>query len=151
MDGLDARGNPRRSLWGFLYIAAIIMGALYLTDVAQTRSLAGATDGLAAYTWQWTLFIGGITGLVGNLMPRHHFRIALTVESAGAMSTAIMIAIYVSTLSSTSIGTTPWATIVWMSSIAAGLAGRVIECMRQRSRAIAYKAVREIIDQNARG
>lgn len=84
MDGLNRRSHPRRSLWSAFYLAALVMGALYLTDVTETRSLASATDGLAAYTWQWTLLVGGAVGLAGNLAPRHHYRTALTAEAAVA-------------------------------------------------------------------
>lgn len=45
MDGLDARGNPRRSMWACFYAAALIMGVLYVTDTEQALSLASATRG----------------------------------------------------------------------------------------------------------
>lgn len=48
MDGLNHRGHPRRSLWSAFYLAAAVMDVLYLTDIAETRSLAGATDNAAA-------------------------------------------------------------------------------------------------------
>lgn len=152
MDGLNRRGHPRRSLWGCFYLAALVMGALYLTDVTQARSLAGATDGTAAYSWQWTLFLGGAVGLTGNLAPRHRYSTALTVEAVGALSTAGMVAIYVGVIwLAPATQQTPYATIVWMSAVAAGLAGRGVEAFRQRQRAIEYAAARDAIEYAAQG
>lgn len=147
MDGLDARGNPRRSLWACFYAAGLLMGILYLTDVTETRSLAGATDGLAAYTWQWTLLAGGAVGLAGNLAPRHHYQYALTIEAAGAMCVAFAAAVYVSVLVTNPItGSIPTATVTWMSSIVLALTGRFVEAFRQRRRAIDYAVARRTID-----
>ena len=147
MDGLNHRGHPRRSLWSLLYMAAAIMGILYLTDVAETRSLAGATDGLAAYTFQWTLLAGGLAGLTGNLMPRHAYRHALTIEAAGALATAVMAAIYVGVIAfAPATSNIPYATVVWMSSIVLALAGRFIEAFQQRRRALDYAVARRTID-----
>ena len=147
MDGLDHRGHPRRSLWSAFYLAALIMGALYLTDIEQARSLASTTDGLAAYTWQLTLLTGGAVGLAGNLAPRRHYRNALTAEAAGAMCVALAAAVYVSVLVANPIsGSIPTATVTWMSSIVLALAGRVIEAFQQRRRAIDYAVARRTID-----
>ena len=152
MDGLDERGNPRRSLWSLLYMAAVIMGALYLTDIAQTRSLAGATDNVAAYSWQISLLVGGLAGLAGNLAPRHRYRTALTVEAAGALSTAAMVAIYVGfVIFAPATNMVPYATIVWMSAVAVALAGRGIEAFQQRQRAIEYAAARDAIRDATQG
>ena len=146
MDGLNHRGHPRRSLWATLYLAALVMGALYLADFTQARSLAGATDGTAAYSWQWTLFLGGAVGLAGNLAPRHRYRTALTVEAVGALSTAAMVAIYVGVIwAAPATGQPPYATIVWMSAVAVALAGRAVEAFQQRRRAIEYAAARAAI------
>lgn len=151
MDGLNRRGHPHRSLWSAFYLAALVMGALYLTDVAQTRSLAGATDGTAAYSWQWTLFLGGVVGLAGNLAPRHKYRTALTVEAAGALSTAAMVAVYVGfVIFAPATGQTPYATITWMSAVAVALAGRAVEAFQQRQRAIEYAAARAAIREAAK-
>lgn len=147
MDGLDQRGHPRRSLWGCFYAAALIMGVLYVTDTEQARSLASTTDGLAAYTWQWTLLTGGAVGLAGNLAPRHHYRAALTAEAAGALCVAFAATVYVSVLVANPItDSIPTATVTWMGSIVAALAGRFIEAFQQRRRAIDYAAARRAID-----
>ena len=152
MDGLNRRGHPRRSLWSAFYLAALVMGALYLADVTQARSLAGATDGTAAYSWQWTLFLGGGVGLTGNLAPRHRYRTALTVEAVGALSTAGMVAIYVGVIwLAPATQQTPYATIVWMSAIAVALAGRCVQAFQQRQRAIEYAAARDAIRDAAQG
>lgn len=152
MDGLNRRGHPRRSLWSLLYMAAVIMGALYLTDIAQTRSLAGATDNVAAYSWQISLLVGGLAGLAGNLAPRHKYRTALTVEAAGALSTAAMVAIYVGfVIFAPATSQPPYATIVWMSAVAVALAGRGVEAFQQRQRAIEYAAARDAIRDATQG
>ena len=152
MDGLNHRGHPRRSLWAVVYAAAVIMGVLYLADIAQARSLAGATDSTAAYSWQWTLFLGGLVGLAGNLAPRHRYRTALTVEAAGALSTAAMVAIYVGVIwLAPATGQPPYATIVWMSAVAVAVAGRGVEAFQQRRRAIEYAAARAAIRDAAQG
>lgn len=147
MDGLDQRGYPRRSLWGCFYTAALIMGVLYVTDTEQALSLASATDGLAAYTWQWTLLTGGAVGLAGNLAPRRRYRTALTAEAAGALCVALAAAVYVSVLVANPISDSiPAATVTWMGSIVLALAGRFIEAFQQRRRAIDYAAARRTID-----
>lgn len=147
MDGLDARGNPRRSMWACFYAAATIMGLLYVTDTEQARSLASTTDGLAALTWQWTLLAGGAVGLAGNLAPRHHYRAALTAEAAGALCVALAAAVYVIVLVANPISDSiPVATVTWMSSIVLALAGRFIEAFQQRRRAIDYAIARRTID-----
>ena len=152
MDGLDREGRPRRSLWSAFYLAALVMGALYLTDVTDARSLAGATDGTAAYSWQWTLFLGGAVGLTGNLAPRHRYRTALTVEAVGALSTAGMVAIYVGVIwLAPATSQPPYATIVWMSAIAFALAGRCVQAFQQRQRAIEYAAARAAIRDATQG
>ena len=152
MDGLNRRGHPRRSLWSAFYLAALVMGALYLTDVTQARSLAGATDGTAAYSWQWTLFLGGAVGLAGNVAPRHQYRTALTVEAVGALSTAAMVAIYVGVIwLAPATSQPPYATIVWMSAVAVALAGRGVEAFQQRQRAIEYAAARAAIRDATQG
>lgn len=147
MDGLNTRGHPRRSLWACFYAAGLLMGILYLADVAETRSLAGATDGLAAYSWQWTLTIGGAAGLAGNLAPRHQYRTALTIEAAGALCVAVMAGIYVGVIAlAPATSNIPYATVVWMSAIVIALAGRFIEAFQHRRRAIDYAAARRTID-----
>ena len=152
MDGLNRRGHPRRSLWSAFYLAALIMGTLYLADIAQTRSLAGATDNVAAYSWQISLLVGGLAGLAGNLAPRHKFRTALTVEAAGALSTAAMVAIYVGfVIFAPATNMVPYATIVWMSAVAVALAGRAVEAFQQRQRAIEYAAARAAIRDATQG
>ena len=152
MDGLNHRGHPRRSLWAAFYTAALVMGVLYLADIAQARSLAGATDSTAASSWQWTLFLGGGVGLAGNLAPRHQYRTALTVEAAGALSTAAMVAIYVGVIwLAPATSQPPYATIVWMSAVAVAVAGRGVEAFQQRQRAIEYAAARAAIRDAAQG
>ena len=152
MDGLNPRGHPRRSLWACFYLAALIIGTLYLADATQARSLAGATDGTAAYSWQWTLFLGGAVGLAGNLAPRHRYRTALTVEAVGALSTAAMVAIYVGVIwLAPATNQPPYATIVWMSAIAVALAGRCVQAFQQRQRAIEYAAARDAIRDATQG
>ena len=152
MDGLNRRGHPRRSLWSAFYLAALVMGALYLTDIAQTRSLAGATDNVAAYSWQISLLVGGLAGLAGNLAPRHRYRTALTVEAVGALSTAAMVAIYVGfVIFAPATNMVPYATIVWMSAIAVALTGRAVEAFQQRQRAIEYAAARAAIRDATQG
>ena len=152
MDGLDREGRPRRSMWAVFYLAALVMGALYLADIAQTRSLAGATDNVAAYSWQISLLVGGLAGLAGNLAPRHKYRTALTVEAAGALSTAAMVAIYVGfVIFAPATNMVPYATIVWMSAIAVALTGRAVEAFQQRQRAIEYAAARAAIRDATQG
>ena len=146
MDGLDQRGHPRRSLWAFFYLAAVIMGVLYLTDIAETRSLAGATDNAAAYSWQVSLLVGGLAGLVGNVAPRHRYRTALTIEASGALVTAVMVAIYVGfVVFAPATNMTPYATIMWMSAVVLALAGRFIEAFNHRRRALDYANARRAI------
>lgn len=146
MDGLNRRGHPRRSLWSAFYLAALVMGALYLADFTQARSLAGATDGTAAYSWQLTLFLGGAVGLAGNLAPRHRYRTALTVEAVGALSTAAMVVIYVGVIwAAPATSQPPYATIVWVSAVALAITGRAVEAFQQRQRAIEYAAARAAI------
>lgn len=152
MDGLNHRGHPRRSLWAVVYAAAVIMGLLYLADVAEARSLAGATDSTAASSWQWTLFLGGLVGLAGNLAPRRRYRSALTIEAAGAASTAAMVAIYVGVIwVAPATSQPPYATIVWLGALAVALGGRVIEAFQQRRRALDYEAARAVIRDATQG
>ena len=152
MDGLDHRGHPRRSLWSVFYLAAVVMGVLYLTDIAQTRSLAGATDNAAAYSWQISLLVGGLAGLAGNLAPRHRYRSALTIEASGALVTAAMVAIYVGfVIFAPATNMVPYATIVWMSAVILALAGRGVEAFQQRQRAIEYAAARAAIRDATQG
>lgn len=153
MDGFNRRGHPRRSMWSAVYAAATIMGVLYLTDIAESRSLAGATDGLAAYTWQWSLLLGGVAGLVGNLAPRHHYRHALTIEASGALITAVMAAVYVGFIAfAPATNSIPYATVAWMSSVIVALVGRFFEAFTQRRRALDYaSAARTIADFNREG
>ena len=146
MDGLNHRGHPRRSLWAAFYTAALVMGVLYLTDVAETRSLAGATDSLAAYSWQWSLLLGGAAGLAGNLAPRHHYRNALTIEASGALVTAVMAAIYVGFIAfAPATNQIHYATVAWMTAVIAALAGRFFEAFQQRRRALDYANARQAI------
>lgn len=146
MNGLDMSEHPPRSAWAYLYAAALVMGVLYLTDFAETKSLAGATDSLAAYTWQWTLTLGGVAGLVGNLAPRRWYRYVLTLEAAGALSVGAMAAIYVSAIAfAPSTTNPPWATIVWMTAIVAVLAGRFVETFHQRRNAIEHAEARRVV------
>ena len=152
MDGLNRRGHPRRSLWSAFYLAAVVMGALYLTDIAETRSLAGATDNAAAYSWQISLLVGGLAGLAGNLAPRHRYRSALTIEASGALVTAAMVAIYVGfVIFAPATNMVPYATIMWMSAVVLALAGRAVEAFQQRQRAIEYAAARAAIRDAAQG
>ena len=152
MDGLNRRGHPRRSLWSAFYLAAVVMGILYLTDIAQTRSLAGATDNAAAYSWQISLLVGGLAGLAGNLAPRHRYRSALTIEASGALVTAAMVAIYVGfVIFAPATNIVPYATIMWMSAVVLALAGRAVEAFQQRQRAIEYAAARAAIRDAAQG
>ena len=152
MDGLNRRGHPRRSLWSAFYLAAVVMGILYLTDIAQTRSLAGATDNVAAYSWQISLLVGGLAGLAGNLAPRHRYRSALTIEASGALVTAAMVAIYVGfVIFAPATNMVPYATIMWMSAVVLALAGRGVEAFQQRQRAIEYAAARAAIRDAAQG
>lgn len=152
MDGLNHLGHPRRSLWSAFYLAAVVMGVLYLTDIAQTRSLAGATDNAAAYSWQISLLVGGLAGLAGNLAPRHRYRSALTIEASGALVTAAMVAIYVGfVIFAPATNMVPYATIMWMSAVVLALAGRAVEAFQQRQRAIEYAAARAAIRDAAQG
>ena len=152
MDGLNRRGHPRRSLWSAFYLAAVVMGILYLTDIAQTRSLAGATDNAAAYSWQISLLVGGLAGLAGNLAPRHRYRSALTIEASGALVTAAMAAIYVGFVTfAPATNTVPYATVMWMSAVVVALAGRGVEAFQQRQRAIEYAAAKAAIRDAAKG
>ena len=45
----------------------------------------------------------------------------------------------------------PYATIVWMSAVAVGIAGRGVEAFQQRRRAIEYAAARDAIEYAAKG
>ena len=152
MDGLNRRGHPRRSLWSAFYLAAVVMGILYLTDIAETRSLAGATDNVAAYSWQISLLVGGLAGLAGNLAPRHRYRSALTIEASGALVTAAMVTIYVGfVIFAPATNIVPYATIMWMSAVVLALAGRAVEAFQQRQRAIEYAAARAAIRDATQG
>lgn len=146
MDGFNPRGHPRRSLWAAFYTAATVMGILYLTDVAQSRSLAGATDSLAAYSWQCSLLLGGIAGVVGNLAPRHRYRTALTIEACGALVTAVMASVYVGFIAfAPATNQIPYATVAWMSAVIVALVGRFFEAFTQRRRALDYEAAARTI------
>lgn len=142
-DGLNHMGQPSRGPWWVFYLAATVMGVMYLTGFTNTLSLAGATDSFAAHVWQWTLLMGGAVALAGNLAPRRHWRWASTAEAAGGASTALMVAVYVSSIAGAPVTTNPpWATIVWMSAVAGILALRAIGVMHQRRRAVALDSIR---------
>lgn len=146
-DGLNHRGQPNRGPWWVFYAASTVMGVMYLTGFASTLSLAGATDSLAAHVWQWTLLVGGAVALTGSLAPRRLWRTTATMEAAGAMSTALMVAIYVSSLTVHPVSDSrPWTTIVWMSAIVAALALRAVGVMHQRRQAVVIQKVRRDLD-----
>lgn len=145
-DGLNHKGEPSRGPWWAFYTASTLMGTMYLTGLASTLSLAGATDSLAALVWQWTLLAGGTVALAGNLLPRGYWRVAATMEAAGGASTASMVAVYVSSLTFHPVADNPpWTTIVWMSAIVVALALRAVDVMHQRRRAVALESIRHEI------
>lgn len=107
------------------YAAALILGALYVTDVATAIALASTTDGATAVAWQWALITGGAVGLVGAAAPIARpgvWRWALVADMIGAALVAVCLSIYVPILwlgSPTVM--TPWATICWVGAVCAAM------------------------------
>lgn len=118
------------------YLAAFIMGLLYLFDVATAASLAGTTDQFSATLWQVVLTAAGATALVAVALPRRWVTRALVLESAAAGVIAFELSIYVAVLMfGVDPGRVPWATVVWLGlPVCGGLAARSIGAMRDRKR-----------------
>ena len=107
------------------YLAAVILGVLYVTDVATAIALASATDGATAVAWQWALIIGGAVGLVGAAAPIARpgaWRWALVADMIGAALVAVCLSIYVPIVwVGSQSSTPPWATICWVGAVCAAL------------------------------
>ena len=108
------------------YLAAIILGVLYVTDIATAVSLATATDGATAVAWQWSLITGGAVGLVGAAAPiarPESWRWALVADMIGAALVALCLSIYVPVvwIESQSSQMMPWATICWVGAVCAAM------------------------------
>ena len=107
------------------YVATLILGALYVTDVATARALASTTDSATAVAWQWALITGGAVGLVGAAAPIARpgaWRWALVADMIGAALVAVCLSIYVPIiwLGSPTV-MTPWATICWVGAVCVAL------------------------------
>lgn len=111
------RNGPALACYG----AAIVMGVLYISDIATAIALASATDGATAVAWQIALLVGGLVGTVGAAAPIAQpsvWRWALVVDMIGAALVATCLAIYVPVVWANSQGMSPpWATICWVGAV----------------------------------
>lgn len=107
------------------YLAALILGTLYATDIATAVSLASTTDGATAVAWQWALITGGMVGLVGAAAPVARpatWRWALVADMIGAALVAVCLSIYVPIVwAGSQSAMVPWATICWVGAVCAAL------------------------------
>lgn len=125
---------PERTSVYPIYLGAVTLGFMYIINFTTAQALASEVDSLAAYIWQWSLMLGGALAFYGAMQPRKNYIKANLIEMVGAAMTAAAASVYVVILvASQSINGTPWATVIWITSIIITLIARIRQALKQRA------------------
>lgn len=144
MSTIESYASEKTIAWP-IYLGAIVMGTLYITDVTSARALASEADDATAIVWQYCMLIGGVVGLFGARRWFMRVATALTVEMIAIWFVLVATSLYVAVLLLTNtLSSSPWATIVWIGLSLNGVALlRFFQARRQRKGIFAAQALAE--------
>lgn len=115
-----------------VYLMLLLMGALFIGGVFDSRILTDVIGIGWQDAWQWLLVLGGGTGLIGVLWPEKRLDDALAIEMAGATASTCGLLVYTVSI----IVAIGWGNAVWLllGVLALGCAARGEQARREMCR-----------------
>lgn len=120
-----------------LYVAVLLLGILYVLDIATAGVLTDETNPGIVRVWEVSLIIGAALAVTSTILPLSRLPLALLFESVGVFVMSLNLGVYaVSLLFGAE--AKPWGTITMFGAAAIGFMLRAFTAIRDRGRVIEY-------------
>lgn len=124
-----------------LYVAVLVLGILYVLDIATAGVLTDETNPGIVRVWELSLITGAALAVTSTILPLSRLPLALLLESVGVFVMSLNLGVYAVSLlfgAETSTGGKPWGTITMFGAVAIGFMLRAFTAIRDRGRVLEY-------------
>ena len=120
-----------------LYVAVLVLGILYVLDIATAGVLTDETNPAIVRVWEVSLIIGAVLAVTSTILPLSRLPLALLFEAVGVFVMSLNLGVYAVSLLF-GVEAKRWGTITLFGAVAIGFMLRAFTAIRDRGRVIEY-------------